>query len=60
MKTAVNATWKVFLTRSYHFSVGFAAFVATLAIEKAFNIDWHDPRGLHKGHGDHGTEGGHH
>lgn len=30
----------------------------TLGIEKAFGIDWHDPRGLGHGHG-HG-EGGHH
>lgn len=40
------------------FPVGFAAFVATIAIEKAVGIDWHDPRGIHK-HG-HGEEGGHH
>lgn len=45
------------------FPLGFAAFVATLGIEAAFGIDWHDPRGLHKhghGHAEHGEEGGHH
>lgn len=40
--------------------LGIALTVATIGIEKAFGVDWHDPRGLHKhGHG-HGEEGGHH
>jgi NADH dehydrogenase (ubiquinone) 1 beta subcomplex subunit 3 len=37
--------------------VGIALCAATIAIEKVFDIDWHDPRGLHKG--EHG-HGGHH
>lgn len=39
--------------------LGFACFVATIGIEQALGIDWHDPRGIHgheHGHGD----GGHH
>jgi NADH dehydrogenase (ubiquinone) 1 beta subcomplex subunit 3 len=39
------------------FGIGFIAFAATIGIEQAFGIDWHDPRGIHKdGHG----HGGHH
>lgn len=40
--------------------LGFGLTVATIAIEKALGVDWHDPRGLHRGHGDHGEEGGEH
>ena len=44
------------------FPLGFGLFAATLAIETAFHVDWHNPRGLEKfahGHGDH-ADGGHH
>lgn len=45
------------------FPLGFAATVATICAEKALGIDWHDPRGLHKGEHGHGhgdEDGGHH
>lgn len=40
------------------FSVGVVLLGVTIAVEKAFGIDWHDPRGIHGGHG-HG-HGDHH
>lgn len=36
------------------FSLGVGLLVVTIAVEKALGIDWHDPRGIHKGeHGHH-------
>ena len=38
------------------FGVGLVLTVATIALEKAFKVDYHDPRGVHgHGHG-HGEE----
>jgi hypothetical protein len=33
------------------FPLGVGLLIATIAIEKALKIDWHDPRGIHGGHG---------
>lgn len=44
--------------------LGIALCAGTIALEKAFGVDWHNPRGLEKykhahGHGDHADEGHH-
>lgn len=33
--------------------LGLGLTVATIALEKAFKVDYHDPRGIHGGHGHH-------
>ena len=42
--------------------LGFGLFLATIGAEKALGIDWHDPRGIHggHGHGEHSEGGDHH
>ena len=33
--------------------LGLGLTIATIALEKAFGVDYHDPRGIHGGHGHH-------